>query len=568
MRGHQLSPFIFVKNLNMKKTYSKIIHYSLFIIHYSLLISCSQQIPPTGGKKDKIAPKLLSSIPYNQQTNYTGKSVELFFDEYIVTENLQQKLQITPDAGEYEVKLQPASLKLIFKKPLEKDNTYSLAFGDVVKDFSEKNPVKNLRVVFSTGSKIDSASVSGKIRDSQNGKPILDALVGLYKNSDTLNPEKTKPTYFTRTDSAGLFSIENVRPATYQLIAIDDRNRSMTYNIKNERIGYKEDSIRMKPSTQISDVILDLYYVKNQPPKARNGTSRINYYTFNYDKGLEKINIKFVNSADSIPYFQPSPTEIQFFNTKNKKDTIQVKTTVTDSSGLVLEAIQKIKFRDSKGNTKDIAKDKETFKAIITPTESEEIDPLSINYKLVFNKPIEKYELTQIKMYSDSTKAETLTEANFKWENHHSTLSINRDFKAKKELKIIIPKGTFISVENDTLTAIKVKIKVKEEDNYGTIIGKVLGSKSSIGMANVIVELMDNNFKVVKTSNKADFQFNFVKPNEYYLRVIEDLNNNGKWDSGDYKTKKQPEKIRFYPEIIKLRKNFVLDGLNIDLSTK
>jgi Bacterial Ig-like domain len=552
----------------MKKTYSKniknvVITATLYIIHYTLLSSCSQQISPTGGKRDIIAPKLISSNPFNKQTGYKGKTVELIFDEYIVTENLQQKLQITPDAGEYDVKTFPTGLKLTFKKELEKDNTYSLAFGDAVKDFNEKNPVKNLRVVFSTGSKIDSAAVSGKIRDSQNGKSMLDVLVGLYKNSDTLNPEKIKPTYFTRTDSAGLFNIENVRPATYQLIAIDDKNRSMTYNIKNERIGYNADSIVLKSSTQMAGVILDLYYVKNQAPKARNGTPRINYYTLNYDKGLEKINVKFVNPADSIPYFQPSPTEIQFFNAKNKKDTIQVKMTVTDSSGLVLETVQKIKFRDGKGNIKDIAKDKEEFRATITPTESEEIDPATISYKMVFNKPIEKYDLAQIKIYSDSTKAEQLTNVNFKWENYNSTLIINCNFAAKKELKIVIPKGTFISIENDTLAASKVKIKIKDEENYGTIIGKVLGTE-----ANVIVELMDNNFKIVKTTTKADFQFSFVKPGEYYLRVIEDLNKNGKWDSGDYKAKKQPEKIRFYPDMVKLRKNFVLEGLNLELSTK
>jgi hypothetical protein len=547
----------------MKKTNSNITNYTLYILHYILLIGCSQQIPPTGGKKDIIAPKLVSSLPFNKQTSYKGKTVELFFDEYVVADNLQQKLQITPDAGEYDVKLLPAGLKLTFKKEFEKDNTYSLAFGDAVKDFSEKNPVKNLKVVFSTGSKIDSAAVSGTIRDIQSSKPMLDALVGLYKKSDTLNPEKIKPTYFTRTDSAGLFSIENVRPATYQLIAIDDKNRSMTYNIKNERIGYSADSIVLKPSTQISGVRLDLYFVENQPLKTQNSVSRINYYTFNYSKGLEKIKVQFVNPADSMPYFQSNISEIQFFNTKNKKDTILVKTTVTDSSSAVLESVQKIKFKDSKGNIKDIAKDKEAFRATVTPSETEEIDPKAIQYKLVFNKPIEKYNLTQIKIYSDSTKAEPLTDANFTWQNQHSILTISRNFVAKQELKIQIPKGTFISVENDTLPASKVKIKIKEEENYGTIIGKVLGTE-----ANVIVELMDNNFKVVKTSNKADFQFSFAKPSEYYLRVTEDLNKNGKWDGGDFKAKKQPEKIRFYPEMIKLRKNFVLEGLNIDLSTK
>ncbi len=527
------------------------------------LTACSQQISPTGGKRDIIAPKLKTSIPSNKQINYSGKTVELMFDEYIVAENLQQKLQITPDAGEYDVKLEATSLKLVFKKDFEKDNTYSLAFGDAIKDFSEKNPVKNLRVVFSSGAKIDSASIDGMISDIQSGKPMLEVLVGLYKKTDTLNPEKTKPTYFTRTDSAGQFNIENIRPETYILMAIDDKNRSMTYNIKNERFGYIGDSIIVKPNTQMSGVALGLYYTESQPLKTRNSTSRINYYTLNYNKGLEKIKVQFTDPKDSIPFFQSSSSEIQFFNTVNSKDTIRVKTTVVDSSGIEMETIQKIKFKDNKGNAKEISKDKEIFRATMLPNYNDEIDPEIIKYVITFNKPIETYDLTKIKMYSDSTKEEILTPLDFEWSNFKSVLTINKKFVGKKELKISIPKGTFISVENDTLSDNKVQLKIKNEEDYGTIIGNVISNNSD-----VIIELLDNNFKVIKSGEATEFKFSFVKPGEYYLRAIEDKDKNRKWDSGNFKTKKQPERIKFYQELIKVRKNFILEGLEINLSTK
>ena len=60
-----------------------------------LLLNCSQPISPTGGKRDTIPPKLVKSIPINKLTNYKGRAVELEFDEYIVAENLQQKLSIS-----------------------------------------------------------------------------------------------------------------------------------------------------------------------------------------------------------------------------------------------------------------------------------------------------------------------------------------------------------------------------------------------------------------------------------------------------------------------------------------
>ena len=45
------------------------------------IFGCAQFVPPTGGKKDEIPPKLLNTIPKNKATNFKGKEVELYFDE-------------------------------------------------------------------------------------------------------------------------------------------------------------------------------------------------------------------------------------------------------------------------------------------------------------------------------------------------------------------------------------------------------------------------------------------------------------------------------------------------------
>ena len=148
MQGLTKALFIFVKNFaqhmssfNIKQLVITLRIYSLLTAaFYFLLLGCSQPISPTGGKRDTIPPKLIKSIPENKQTNYKGKTIELEFDEYIVAENLQQKLLVTPDPGEYEYKAKPTSVRLVFKKSLDSAKTYSFSFGDAIKDFSEKNP--------------------------------------------------------------------------------------------------------------------------------------------------------------------------------------------------------------------------------------------------------------------------------------------------------------------------------------------------------------------------------------------------------------------------------------------
>ena len=55
-----------------------------------------------------------------------------------------------------------------------------------------------------------------------------------------------------------------------------------------------------------------------------------------------------------------------------------------------------------------------------------------------------------------------------------------------------------------------------------------------------------------------------IKTGSYQLRLVQDLNNNQKWDSGNIKTLKNPENIFFFKDSIKIRANWELN-LNIDI---
>lgn len=539
-------------------------NFPFYIILYILVISCAQPISPTGGKRDTVPPNLISSTPNNKQTNYKGRTVDLEFDEYIVAENLQQKLLITPDAGEYDFKARPTGLQIKFKKSLDTATTYSLSFGDAIKDFSEKNPARNLRVVFSTGVGIDSASVGGQVKDLLSDKPLLDVLVGLYPNSDTLNIEKMKPSYFTRSDSAGRYSIENIRPNKYKLFAFDDKNRSLSYNPRAEKIAYLRDSITIVDSTQISGVSLRLFMANNTPAKVRNTQPRANYYSVNYDKGFLEYKVKFNNPEDSIPHFQAGTNELKFYNTKNRKDTLVAKITIVDSVGLTFEHTQKIKFREARGGGKAADTNREPFDMKTNFPDNGEIEPRNFALKLTFNKPVAEARLNQIQIISDSTKAEVIKITDFTWANNHAILSLSRPILARRELKVIIPKATFFSVENDTIPAKIYKLPIMDEENYGTLEGEIKGAKSKF-----IVELLDDKFEVVKSiSNKTPYVFSYLKPATYTLRVIVDENGNGQWDTGDVKANKLAEPVFFHNEAVKVKKNFVMSGIDIDLSTK
>lgn len=66
------------------------------IILAALLSSCGQQVPPTGGPRDSIPPKLVAALPVYGAKNFKGNKITLVFDEYITLENPYEKLTYSP----------------------------------------------------------------------------------------------------------------------------------------------------------------------------------------------------------------------------------------------------------------------------------------------------------------------------------------------------------------------------------------------------------------------------------------------------------------------------------------
>jgi hypothetical protein len=56
-----------------------------------------------------------------------------------------------------------------------------------------------------------------------------------------------------------------------------------------------------------------------------------------------------------------------------------------------------------------------------------------------------------------------------------------------------------------------------------------------------------------QAATEAKVKFEYMKPDTYYARLFIDENGNGKWDTGNYKEKRQAEKIYYYPYDMELR---------------
>jgi hypothetical protein len=530
-----------------------------FIIS-EILLSCAQIVAPTGGKKDTLAPKLVKVLPANQTKLFTGKQIELQFDEYVSVDNIQQQLSITPTIeGTYETKILPKGARLTFENPFKPNTTYSLNFRNTFKDMNERNPAKNIRLVFSTGKYIDSLKVSGVVKNPLNDKPMLDVSVGIYQLSDTLNPKKIKPYYFMKTDSSGKFEVESIANGKYKIFAITDLNNNLLYDEAKELIGFVKDTIVLNKN--IENINIKVTKMERVPNKVTKVRSTSNYYYIDYVRGIRNVKVDFENKKDSLVYQLIDNKTIRFFNTiNNNSDTIYVKVSVTDSLNRVFKHEQKVKFKPK--NKKDDGV-KDDFGLRIKPTNNEDIDLKEQSFVFNFSKPIKTYDLTKIQLTNDTITTIEVGEKNIKWNNEKTELKISVSAKKPKEfVRLKLLKGTFISVDNDTTQNYSAIHPMRDPENYGIISGTVT-NKNKKGF---VVQLLDEKFEVIqKVANIEQYQFGFVKAGSYYIRLVVDENKNGEWDAGDLEKNILPEEIKIIQDKIKLKQNFELTGYDFKI---
>ena len=520
-----------------------------------ILLSCAQIVAPTGGKKDTLAPIIVKIIPANQSKNFNGKQIDILFNEYVSVDNIQQQLSITPNLeGTYETKIMPKGVRLTFNKPFKENTTYSLNFRNTFKDMNEKNVAKNIRLVFSTGNIIDSLKVSGKVRNPLTNKPLIDVSVGMYVYSDTLNPKKIKPYYFMKTDSSGIFTIGNVAAGKYRIYAVTDANNNLLYDEAKENLGIIQDTIILK--SNLENLEINVTKMEKIPNKVLKVRTTSNYAYIDYYRGIKNVKINFADKKDSLIYQQTETRSIRIFNTNQiYTDTIKVKISVTDSLDRVFTHDQKIKFKEKPKKNDGV---KEEFNIKTKPSNGEDIDLKEVGYTITFTKPIKNYDFNKIEFMNDTLVRVPVIEKDIKWNTEKTEMKIKVDGKKAKDfVRLKMPKGTFISVENDSTQKFVSTHPIRDPENYGTIGGEVKNPKKK----GFFVELLNEQYEVIqKIDNVLKYEFAFVKAGTYFIRMIIDENRNGKWDSGDLEKNQVPEIIKFASDKIKLKQNFELTG--------
>jgi len=549
----------------------------LFLLSLPVLLqNCAQVASPPGGKKDTLAPKLVESTPKNRQLNYQGKTVELLFDEYVTAENLQQKLLITPqDTNPYTVRLLPQGIRLIFNDNFKPNTTYTISFADAIRDVTERNVAENPKLVFSTGPAIDSLRIGGTILDADSKLPVFNMVVGLFGPNDTLPVQRKRPSYFARTDTNGIYLIENIKAGLYKPYAFQDADLNLVNNQPGERVGFRDTLVNLTRNYDDIDMIGFRGTVK---PRITRRERTDETMGIELSSGIASYRMKpqpptsaSLTPADSVVSFLERPNLIRVYKPAGRApgDTIALAITAIDSTGNITDLKERLYFSPLKARTRD----KTGLVLDIDPKSGEQIDNNQV-FALTFNKPVKTFDQTRFRIFkSDSTKALPATATSFSFSNGNARLTITARTNLTDTLNLLFQRGAFISIQNDTAARARVRYLILNPDDYGLIAGTVNRPPNLTRPDRTrpdekfVVELTDESYKVLRSvANTRNYSFTRLKPGRYRVRLIVDRNGNGRRDAGNIQKLIQPEELIYHPGITKgiipLKANFELTDID------
>lgn len=529
---------------------NKTTRFSLLMLTILTVISCARQGSPTGGPKDETPPVFLKAAPDTLATNVDVNLQEatINFDEYIILKEYSKNVVVSPSFQIPPIvtpqALAKKNISIKFQEPLLPNTTYSFNFGDAVQDFNENNKLSNFQYVFSTGSFIDSLKVTGHVNSSYDFKLPEKILVGLYKvdsaYTDSVVLQK-KPYYIARANDKGAYQLNYLASGKYKLIAFEDKVENVMYDYGKERLAFHNEAIELNSNQAIN---LNLFNQKPAYRKPEASFKQEGLIVFKTTGATEDVTITPVGKEFKSAYIEKFPKQdsINFwFNPK--VDTISGRSAKLKFNVQHKDQIDSISALYSKSNVER----KLEFKAL----NDQKLAP-NKTFKIQANAPIKSLDLTKIHVFKDTVSIpfnvsiDTINAQNLNF-------VFDKNLDEKFEVNIYPNALTDVLGEkNDTLA---YPIKMGTRGDFGHLKLTLQNTPSKPFILQFLKA--DQNFTVLEEiynpANKNYFEFNFIEPGEYLFRLLVDENTNGKWDTGDYLSGKQPEPIYLYPEPIKVR---------------
>ncbi|MDC3040262.1 Ig-like domain-containing protein [Flavobacteriaceae bacterium] len=521
------------------------------ILSLAIISGCAKRGNPTGGPIDSLPPVLVNANPKLNTTNFDSEEIRLTFDEFVKLDKVQDQLIISPplEKNAYEIKPLTGVTKKVFLKfidSLDVNTTYTINFGNSIKDNNEGNPLTFFNYTFSTGETIDSLYVKGNISDAYNIETDEYVSIHLYRIDSTLNDSIIfikQPTYVSNSLDSTSYKFQNLKEGKYLIIAMKDVDNNYFFDPFYDKIGFIDSLITLP-----KDSIIDFKLFKEETDLIWDKPHFIN---------SEKIGFGYYGKLDlkKIEINSVIPDSIDYTYTKEvMSDTIYLWLSNNSFDSLNFNLIEKdttklstIKF-DRKRDT--------LIDSLNVSAKTVNVIHLKESFKLSSNIPIKKIEDSLISVRDiDSILVPFVSSVN----DNFDEIDIKFEVSPSDNYRILILPNAIKDIKGVTNDTLQFNLTSQSLEDYGNIFLDVIRNTQS----KFILHLINQNGDIVREYDNVDqnitYNFEYIRPGEYSFRLIEDLNKNNIWDTGNYLKRVKPEPVYYFPSELEVRANWDLN---------
>ena len=504
------------------------------------IFSCANRGNPSGGEIDIDPPKIVKSSPENFSTNFNSESIEIVFDEFIKIRKLENELIISPPINPTPQILPVGSANKVLSitkiDSLLENTTYSFNFGESIEDNNEGNKLSDFRYVFSTGKFIDSLYVNGNISDafnreiSENINVLLFEIDSAFSDSIIYN---TKPKYVAKVvDSTSSYKLENLKAGNYLVIALEEENKDYIFQPDSDKIGFHDSYLEL-PKDSVINLKVFKEKVANKITRPRQNS--LNSFIIG-NEGNENLKIKLIEAKQNdivsrITKDIKSDSLIYWFKANNEIDSLNL-------------AIS----NDFVSDTFSLKISKKKKDSLIVKSSPANVIKFYENFSLLINTPISSIDKDKIQIID---KDSSRTDYELKLDSINNKIDFLFEKTQNDKYILNFLPGSIEDIFENKNDSLSFKLKTKTFDDYGNLFLKIIAKKSS-----KIIQLVtpDDKIKYEKISNSEnELNFENIEPGKYYIRIIIDENNNGKYDTGNFLNRTVPERVTYFPDLIDIR---------------
>ena len=508
-------------------------------------------------------------------------------------------------------------VKVDFYDSLRANTTYTIDFSDAIEDNNEGNPMGQYTFSFSTGDVIDTMQVSGRVLNAADLEPIKGIMVGLYPADSIWNDTlfRTRPFLrVSRTNGEGRFTIKGVKDGAYRVRALEDKDGDFVFSQKNERVAFDTtvyvtgsfpdvrmdtvwrdslwyDSIRVVPYTHYTpdDVLLlafledgqERHLLKTAYPEPTSftfyftapsdSTPRIKGLNFDErclvaDASLKNDTVTFwvtdtalIHRQDTLSMilsYMETDTLGQLVVTNDTLD-LSPKTTyakIAAERSKQIEAWEKDRERRQKKAKKPLPYEENPYERTWLEAGFKPSGSLAPNQNVRYlaKEPILEVDTTKIHFYVKKDTDWLPAPFLFMPEERSSkSYMLYAEWEPGQKYRFVMDTAAVVSVLEHESKSVRQEFHVRAVEEYGSIFIHVISPDTG-----VVVQLLSKNDKVEaqqRTDKDGNADFFFMKPGEYYMRCYVDANGNGQWDTGDYASGLQPERVYYFGKPLPLK---------------